>query len=339
MRGRHRRKGLTLIELLVAIGVISVLVGLFLPAVQSAREAARRASCSNNLRQIGLAVMGYHESFGCFPVANTSIARADYWGDYSVHTRMLPFLDNGQIFNCINYSTGTIPLETLHVSASALVKMGAPSIDAANATVSGRRLDVFLCPSDGGPRVGGAPNSYRGNVGIGPWFRTSAEFPDSGNGFLSEIDVVRAARITDGLSHTVAFSERLTGSADPRAPNPERDSFALPSAAYTADQLLLACRVAARPGNADAFSFNGRWWFWTGRERTLYNHAQGPNGRIPDCLQGSMITASGMTTARSWHKGGVNVLMGDGSGRFVLESISTSVWRGLGSRNGRELVD
>ena len=101
----------------------------------------------------------------------------------------------------------------------------------------------------------------------------------------------------------------------------------MPVLVSSADQLLQACRIAARPGNTDSYAYNGRWWFWTGRERTLYVHTQGPNGLVPDCIQGSWITAAGMATARSGHSGGVNVLMGDGSIRFVSESISISVSR------------
>ena len=76
-----------------------------------------------------------------------------------------------------------------------------------NSTAFARQLGVFLCPSDAAPLIGPAPNSYRGNVGVGPWFRTSAEHPDSGNGFLSDVDTVRSAQVVDGLSHTAAFSE------------------------------------------------------------------------------------------------------------------------------------
>jgi hypothetical protein len=145
--------------------------------------------------------------------------------------------------------------------------------------------------------------------------------------------------IIDGLSHTVAFSERILGTGERGRSSPDRDSFGLPTLAFTADNLLQACRVVGRVGNPDIFADNGRWWFWTGRERCLYNHAQAPNGRVPDCLRGSEFTAAGMATARSWHYGGVNAVMGDGAVRFVSESISTPIWRGLGTRNGRELVD
>jgi prepilin-type processing-associated H-X9-DG protein len=144
--------------------------------------------------------------------------------------------------------------------------------------------------------------------------------------------------VPDGLSHTVAFSERLRGSGH-QPPDPERDIFRRMGIANTADQLLMACRIAARPSNVPGYDDSGRWWFWSGRERTLYNHAQAPNGSIPDCTYGAVTPMIDMATARSRHPGGVNALMGDGSCRFVLDTIDQQVWRGLSTRNGGELVD
>jgi prepilin-type processing-associated H-X9-DG protein len=106
-----------------------------------------------------------------------------------------------------------------------------------------------------------------------------------------------------------------------------------------ADTLLQACQLSARAGNRLGNVMAGRTWFWTGREHTLYNHAQSPNGIIPDCTYGAALPGDGMATARSLHPSGVNVLMGDGSVRFCQEGIAQPVWRALGTRNGGELVD
>jgi prepilin-type processing-associated H-X9-DG protein len=207
-----------------------------------------------------------------------------------------------------------------------------------NTTALSVHVGIFLCPSDGGP-FEAAGNNYRGNVGVGPDATTTAESRDSGNGLFLEIGLARPAFVTDGLSHTAAFSERLRGSAEASRPLPERDFWRMPGDVATADEAIIGCRAAARQGVTEVFTFGGRWWFWPGRERTLYSHTQEPNGRVPDCLFPFGITAGGMATARSWHGGGVNVLMGDGSNRFVEETIDRSVWRGLGTRNGGELVD
>jgi len=336
MRLRRSQAGFTLIELMTVIGTVSVLIGLLLPAVQSAREAARRFQCQNNLRQIGLAVHGYHNDNAFFPPAlmGWSDRKPTNFGYHSPFARLLPYLDAKTVFDSINFSVSTFPLESFGVRLQP-AELAADSI---NATAFGTNLALFLCPSDGGAFESAGCN-YRGNTGDGPGFGTSAEMPDSGNGLFPERVMVSARMVPDGLSHTAAISERLRGSGgNRRVADPTRDYFQKPTLASTADDLLLACRVAARPGGG-GFVYGGRWWFWTGRERTLYNHAQSPNGRIPDCLTSGAVTAPGMSTARSWHPGGVNVLMGDGSVRFASDGTSQQVWRALGSRNGSELVD
>jgi prepilin-type N-terminal cleavage/methylation domain-containing protein/prepilin-type processing-associated H-X9-DG protein len=343
MKVRSASSGFTLIELLVVIGILSLLAALTMPAVQSAREAARRIRCTNNLHQIGVALHGYEADYQCYPVCTTPIAAATNVnrvnpfagsGFYSIHARLLPYLELRPVYDAINFSSGTTPLEVFgdQISPTRL------SLVMINTTTASVRVDVFLCPSDGGP-FDETGNNYRGNVGVGPDPLASAESRDSGNGLFQELGLVRAAYVTDGLSHTAAFSERLRGSGQQSRPVPERDFWRMPPDAATADEALIGCRVAARPGATSVFTLGGRWWFWLGRERTLYSHTQQPNGRVPDCLVPFAITATGMATARSWHGGGVNVLMGDGSTRFAAESIDQSVWRGLGTRNGGELVD
>ena len=178
---------------------------------------------------------------------------------------------------------------------------------------------------------------------MGGFGSPSIEHPDSGNGVMPEIGTVNVAWVVDGLSHTAACSERLrgsNGSAESSRLDRERDMFALNTFTRTADDLLVGCRIAARPNNPrTGFVLTGKSWFWTGTEQTLYNHAEVPNGRVPDCAIGGSMTHLGMTTARSAHHGGVNVGMCDGSVRFVSETVAEPVWRGFGTRNGGELVD
>ncbi len=331
---RYPRPGFTLIELLVVIGVVALLVALLLPAVQSAREAARRAHCASNLKQLGLALQLYHDQNSAFPVQSTSRVSTGYLAFFSAQTRLLPYLEQAALYHSVNFAVGTVPLETpgMHGPLD-----GHEAALAANSTAYSTPLAVFVCPDDPGP-PGTAGCSYRGNTGVGPAAHTWAESPDSGNGLFPEGEFVSLASVSDGLSHTAAFSERVRGSGRRGPPDPGRDFFLLSTGAETADQLLMACRVAARSGNG-GFTAGGAWWFWTGRERTLYNHAQAPNGPIPDALFPNMITSLGMATARSLHPGGVNLAMGDGSVRFVAESIAPAVWRGLGSRNGGEVSE
>jgi len=342
MRPRKRRTGFTLIELLAVLGIISILIGLFLPAAQRAREAARRVRCQNNLRQIGLALHNYHQDYDSFPAAllNDHRRAPNYKGFHAPHARLLPYLDQRALFDALNFQVSTNPPD--HPNVVLGDGSTAAEFNVLNETVWETGLAIFLCPSDSGAfRQTG--NNYRGNTGVGPFGATMAETPDSGNGLFPELSTVSAARVPDGLSHTAAFSERVRGSN--RAPqlDPSRDMFqSLPTGVgiRRADDSLLACRIAARASSGPAGSaLMGRWWFWTGREHTLYNHTQTPNGRHPDCFHGMVTPAIGMSTARSQHPGGVHLLMGDGSVRFVEQSISQAVWRGLGTRNGGELVD
>ncbi len=341
IRDARAGRGFTLIELMVVTGIVSLLIALALPAVQAAREAARRAQCQNNLRQMGLALAAYEARHGVYPQSVTTYipqAKAGmpwYPGLFSVHARMLPELDQAPLFNAINFVVGTMPTETL---AGAPLQAHERAMNAANETVWRTGIGVFLCPADGG-LFAEAGTNYRANVGTGPWSMGSWMFPDSGNGLIQELFSTRVASVKDGLSHTAAFSERLRGSGQAGRMSPARDYWQATSLATTSDQILQMCRIVARSTDDRGLTTAGRWWFWTGRERTEYTHAQTPNGRTPDCLWGLAVTGPGMATARSAHAGGVQVVMGDGSVRFVGNGIDLSVWRGMGTRNGGELVD
>jgi hypothetical protein len=209
-----------------------------------------------------------------------------------------------------------------------------------NGTALVTSISLFLCPSDGAVPPDGPGTNYRGNVGVGGYPSKTFLHPDSGNGLFEDLRATRASQVLDGLSHTAAYSERLRGSGQ-QPLRPDRDFWVIRTGAYgTADDGLTSCRIAARPYfDRDGFELAGDHWFWEGLDRTSYVHAQVPNGKIPDCLQGALKTPPGITTARSHHFGGVNTLMGDGSVRFVSETLAPAVWRGLGTRNGGELVD
>ena len=337
--------GFTLIELLATLGIISLLIALLLPAVQAAREAARRTRCSNNLHQIGLGIHNYLQDNQCFApslVDFTGLVGPRPYCNcnfYSVQARILPFLDQQPLYNALNFSVGAYPdCWPLPEHYPAMVgETDWLACKSANSTVRYTQVGLFLCPSDGGAFEAYGTN-YRGNTGVGPNYLAGVEFPDSGNGLFPEIRIITPAHVPDGLSHTAAFSERVRGSGGTTA-DPTRDSFNIGGGISTADDTLLASRAAARSTNPSIFTDHGRDWVWAGRERTLYSHTQSPNGAIPDGLYGGIETARGMATARSFHFGGVNALMGDGSLRFVTEGISLPVWRGLGTRNGGELVD
>jgi prepilin-type N-terminal cleavage/methylation domain-containing protein len=331
---RRPDRGFTLIETLVAIGIIGVLVALMLPAVQAAREAARRAQCANNLHQIGLALHAYEAANRTFPITYSYVydkanTRFSYRNMTSIHARLLPYLEQRTVYDAINFEISTTAPEIMQIPLNEVEI----ALNTVNATASMTGISTFLCPSDGGGFTEHG-NNYRGNVGVGPNSVMAAEFPDSDNGLFHQLYMPDAVRAPDGLSHTVAFSERLRGEGD----SPERSVYHNLYFAPTADNIIQSCRISARPGT-ETYAFAGKWWFYTGREQTLYIHAQPPNGIVPDCVDGGVRPALGMVSARSDHTGGVNVLMGDASLRFVTESIDTSVWRAFGTRNGGELVD
>ena len=338
--GRWTR-GFSLIELLVVIAILGVLVGLLLPAVQAAREAARRMRCANNLKQIGLALNQYHEVNKTFPIDypdylhyyGISEALIGYLRPVSSLTRLLPYLEQQNIYEAINFEVQTWP-EPISIDLERIYP--------ANRTCFQSTIDTFLCPSDGSPFPNRHGNNYRGNHGVGPGIMAHVETPDSGNGLYAWPEITRAAGFTDGLSHTAAYSERLRGTGYDRPRSPEREFGAinrpiLNGAIGDADFGLRNCRLAAR-FDAPKYNRAGETWFFRGRDQTSYCHAQAPNGPIPDAIE-ITNTRFGIATARSWHRGGVNIVMADGSVRFVPDGIELRVWRALGSRNGGELVE
>jgi prepilin-type N-terminal cleavage/methylation domain-containing protein len=331
------RPGFTLVELLVVVSIIGVLVTLVLPAVQASREAARRLECANNLKQIGLAIHNYESSNRSFPL-NWRYPRVDpdrgypwfvYGRPYSALTRLLPYLEQQPLFASINFEVETYPNS---------LRSDFPFPQ--NLTAEATNVGAYLCPSDGATSPTPYGCSYRGNYGVGPHIHTSRESYDSGNGFYTFPGVLGPHSFPDGLSHTVAYSERLRGTGKEGGLVPARDFGDILVMPYCTDRdadYALECCQLASARNFPAYRGAGFTWFYGDFECTAYNHAQEPNGRIPDALvQGPWF---GIATARSLHPGGVNALMSDGAVRFVSQSIARQVWRGLGTRNGDELVE
>ncbi|MGC8643181.1 MAG: DUF1559 domain-containing protein [Isosphaeraceae bacterium] len=333
-----RRPGFTLVEALVVISIIGLLISLVLPVVQASREAARRARCANNLKQIGLALNNYESVNRSFPL-NWRDPRVDpVRGDpyvigcrpYSALTRILPYMDQQALFASINFNVENWPTDDL-------TAFPFPQ----NLTAYATRLAVYLCPSDTGTNPSPFGCNYRGNYGVGPHIHTSRECYDSGVGFYSFPGVLGSHSFPDGLSHTAAYSERIRGTgAQSSVIDPARDFGGIQVVPDCTDRdgdyALYCCQLASSRG----FPYSrqgGFTWFYGDFECAAYNHAQGPNGRIPDALLGPAWF--GIATARSLHPGGSNAVMGDGAVRFMKSSIARSVWRALGTRNGDELVE
>ena len=354
MRPPRHRSGFTLIELLVVIAIIGVLIALLLPAVQAAREAARRAQCVNNLKQIGLALHNYENVHGKFPPGriNTYVAGNGHcWGAYS---QLMPQLDLQTLFNAMNFSMNPDPDYT---TTSAAV----------NATAAVTVVATLLCPSDGGPwlvPVGGgqyAGHNYLLNVGTGYSVVQNPPAPmTQPDGILYENSAVSIAMIRDGTSQTIAISETVRSTVGaPTGANTLSVFAQNPLSGFVItgnntaghgppivsdDDYANQCLTSSPPGFQPT---RGIKWLYGAPGHSMYNHRRTPNDRRYDCRGGlphsdkspaDWKNLSLNITSRSHHPGGVDSLFCDGHVQFMKDSISVTVWQSLGSREGGELI-
>jgi prepilin-type N-terminal cleavage/methylation domain-containing protein len=305
-----RRRGFTLIELLVVIAIIAILVGLLLPAVQKVREAASRIKCANNLKQIGLAVHTHMDAFDGLP-ANGNYA----WNGSGVTTtnawsalaRILPQIEQENLFRTIDFATSYN----------------------AQPGVSSKRVATFLCPSEVNDRGHGTdpvygnkhwPVSYATNQGTWPVLTAKASGMRTWDGAFGPNRRGRPAEFTDGMSNTIAaaevkaFTHRLSGANNPA-------------------------------------SFTHVEWVDGKVHETGFTTVFPPNTLVPYTSGGStydvdvvLATESAVgdtyaaVTSRSYHTGGVNAMLMDGSVRFVRNTVAPGTWRALGTRSGGEVL-
>lgn len=329
----RKRTGFTLIELLVVIAIIAVLIALLLPAIQQAREAARRSQCTNNLKQIGLGLHNYHSAYDQFPGAG--IRRGYFspagYGGYQVKAALLPFMDQSEIFDMINFN-----FNSSHYAGTTEV----------NETIKRTRIASFLCPSDSGASASSAtrrPTNYPRNIGLhaedrrGPWVRHGGIHTES----------LGIKTIVDGTSRTAAFSEVSLGpNFSGRAPfQLDYSDSGLAAMAYNADitaTIAAIDNMCATP--APSVRYDGglgaeSWLQARYRGNAFYTHGRTPNQ--PDCqpqTSGRERGGLGLINANSWHTGGVHVLFFDGKVQFVSESVDVDVWRGIGTINQGEAI-
>ena len=329
----RERRAFTLIELLVVITIIGLLIALLLPAVQMAREAGRRAQCQNNLRQLGIGLGNYLATTGVYPfgvgadgdeqiATFTSVSNRRY----SLHAQILPYIEQTVLFNQLNFS---IPPFYPDDNGDPETVTG----QGPNETVAQTWIDVFVCPSDFN-RLLSRPwgqNNYRSCNGSSWSGRT-------GDGMFGQSTRIGPANVRDGLSNTDAMCERIRGHDDYQQVDMISDQFRL-AAPWTQDTFRAgaqlsdaeALQLPENPTNATA----GLTWLEGNMSWTRYNHVLTPGHKT--CING--VTWNGVAmTVSSRHGQGVGLLLGDGSVRFVKDSISPVVWQALGRIAGNEVI-
>ena len=339
----HPKRGFTLIELLVVIAIIAVLIALLLPAVQAAREAARRAQCVNNLKQIGLAMHNYHSTHDTFPMgvsATRNSFESIYWNGWSAQGLLLGYMEQTAIYNAINFYFDPVASARSNTNTTALYT----------------KINSFLCPSDGNAGRSYI-NSYYACEGT-----SVQDTPTMGSGIFVFNTSYGINSITDGTSNTVAFSEGLVGNGQSTAYAGNGvvgagSSFApntdLNSSPAVMTQLLSNIQQCSAAYNANILTGSnlstnrGQFWGWGAEAQTLFNTLVPPNStqyRFNQCrygcggCPGAASDHSDITNASSNHSSGCNVLMADGSVKFIKNSINMYTYWNIGTRANGEVV-
>jgi prepilin-type N-terminal cleavage/methylation domain-containing protein/prepilin-type processing-associated H-X9-DG protein len=341
-----RRCGFTLIELLVVIAIISVLIGLLVPAVQKVRAAAARTECANNLKQIGIALHNYQTDHKAFPFGKgpSYPAPAPGYARWSVHSQILPYIEQGAVYSTLSFSA---PPNTPGMAGPVVNFMPAYTNPGGVNAGSSLQVGTFLCPADGTPIGVTWPgqNNYVGCVGAGEMCDDTESIPSTVDpsdtvllGTFYYLSNVKVTDISDGTSNTAIFSEHKRGGG---APNWRTAMFiGAATGTDTLSSTYTACQ-SINPLTATPLSYwQGGSWAMGEMCCTLYNHVSGPNTITCAFLgfAGGMKNMPMDQPATSYHDGGVNVLMGDGAVRFVIDGVDLTTWRALGSRANGEMV-
>jgi prepilin-type N-terminal cleavage/methylation domain-containing protein/prepilin-type processing-associated H-X9-DG protein len=344
----NRRSAFTLIELLVVIAIIAILIGLLLPAVQKVREAASRMKCENNLKQMGLAAHNYHDANGAFPYGKSpTYPGVNPMARWSPHSQLLPYIEQDNVYKALNFNYPP-NMGDMTADGSGCPPYTNPNgINAACNTV----IAIFQCPSDAALPTATSPNgvaypgnNYWGNMGTtfmcdlgdGAALASTVAPGAVPDGIFYNQSKVNFAAILDGTSNTAMFSEKMRSNVQFNV----HRSMLLISNQVTLDATSQTCQ-GQDPSNAISIC-DGVGTCWCTGETccTLYNHVSTPNGMtcggIP--FPGSMVNMDMDVPASSRHTNGVNVVLCDGSVRFVTNSISLATWRAVGTRNGGEVL-
>lgn len=333
-RTRPIRYGFTVVELMVSIAIVAGLVALLLPAVQSSREAARRIRCQNSLKQIGLAFSGHETSHRALPAG---------YGPYNASNGT--GLGVAPIAQTLEWLEQPALKQHLDPNSYSISFRYGPELWP---TWSRTLIPVLLCPSDKGL----PGTNFVACTGSHPAGNQTG-LNDLGRGAFSSIRQIPARDIVDGLSNTVAASERIQSDESTTSFAPREDLWG--TGIYVdwtrgADWFEQLCGALS---TSPVSYYPHVGWSWDNAEYGggLYNHVSTPNSAISDCISTPQISPPpqrfniidrfgniGMSSARSRHPGGVNVLLLDGSVRFVADSIDRRIWRFIGTISGSEVV-
>jgi prepilin-type processing-associated H-X9-DG protein len=343
-----------LIELLVVIAIIAILIGLLLPAVQKVRDAAARAKCQNNLKQFGLAAHNYESTNGFLPPnqhtmvlpAPSTNVPTTYSSGATLQALLLPYFEQANKFNQFNMN--------YNVNSDVPVNSNFPALTNANAAARSTDVPIFLCPSDGSSQTygGAGRQNYFGSLGAWAHQRGgnaalegifSMPYPSAGQQMKGNSIVA----IADGTSNTAMFAEVMRSTTVYNAGSGIRDHATViinsGNSGYNESDGTTIPMCMDGSSWSSSIKYVGYQYYRNLPANYLYTHTLPPNwnrkvptGQRYSC--GSSAFNSMHISASSYHTGGANVCMGDGSVRFVRENINYQTWRSMGSRQGGEVV-